>query len=48
MKKITLTLFILYCTLSFAGTPACDGPGEVKVSWPTNDPIWELCYLTPT
>ena len=32
---------------TIAASPACDGPGEVKVSWPTIDPIWEMCYLTP-
>ena len=32
---------------SIAGGPACTGFGETKVSWPTNDPIFELCYLGP-
>ncbi len=29
------------------GSPTCNGPGEVKVSWPTVNPVWELCYLAP-
>lgn len=48
MKNTVFMTLMLYSILSFAGTPACTGPGEVKVSWPTNDPIWELCYLTPS
>lgn len=31
-----------------AGSPDCVGPGENKVSWPTNNPVWELCYLAPS
>lgn len=25
----------------------CDGPGENYVAWPTADPLWEMCYLSP-
>lgn len=31
-----------------AQSPACTGPGENKVSWPTNNPVWEMCYLKPS
>lgn len=29
------------------GSPSCNGPGEVRVGWPTVNPVWEMCYLTP-
>ncbi len=29
------------------GSPSCNGSGETKVSWPTNDPVFEFCYLGP-
>lgn len=31
-----------------AGGPQCDGPGELSVSWPQDNPIWEFCYLAPS
>jgi hypothetical protein len=46
-KLLSLVLVLLSSMQLQAGTPACSGPGEVKVSWPTINPVWELCYLTP-
>jgi hypothetical protein len=47
MKKLITVILMLSTIQSFAGSPACTGPGEIKVSWPTANPIWELCYLGP-
>ncbi|HHL31107.1 MAG TPA: hypothetical protein ENJ41_00885 [Oceanospirillales bacterium] len=47
MKFKILSVLLIFSLRVFAGSPACTGPGEVKVSWPTVNPVWELCYLTP-
>ncbi len=46
MKKIIL-ISVFFSAYLQAGSPTCSGFGETKVSWPTNDPIWEFCYLDP-
>jgi hypothetical protein len=48
MKKLLSILLMITCYQVNAGSPLCNGPGETKVSWPTVNPIWELCYLRPS
>ncbi len=33
---------------AMAATPVCNQPGENFVSWPDDNPIWEMCYLAPS
>ena len=47
MKKAVLLTSILMSINVNAGSPTCSGLNETKVSWPTNDPIWEFCYIDP-
>ncbi|MFK8013399.1 MAG: hypothetical protein AB8B80_15265 [Marinicellaceae bacterium] len=49
MKKLLLILAMtpFYSFAGGGGSPECNGPGETKVSWPTNEPVFELCYLGP-
>ncbi len=49
MKKIlSLALLgVLMCGQLQAASPVCNGAGETLVSWPTADPLWEMCYLAP-
>ena len=47
MKIIISLISVLASINAFAGSPICAGPGETKVSWPTDNPIWEFCYLDP-
>jgi hypothetical protein len=48
MKKLLMIAFFAMSYHLQAASPACTGPGEVKVSWPTDNPIWEMCYLRPS
>ncbi len=49
MKNLFYCGLLLMIGSAQAGTsPACDGPGETKVSWPQGSPIWEFCYLGPS
>lgn len=53
MKKIktVMSLLLMASTQIWAGggggAPTCTGLGENYVGWPTADPIWEMCYLSP-
>ncbi len=44
---LSVVLMFVSNQLLAGGSPSCTGTGEVKVSWPTNNPIWELCYVAP-
>jgi len=35
-----------FATLAHADSPTCTSP-ETKLSWPTVNPIWEMCWLPP-
>ena len=53
MKNLLIVVIVMFSLQSIAGgngggSPLCNGPGETKVSWPTGDPIWEMCYLAPS
>lgn len=45
--------YFVACVLSLAGwnaahadSPTCTNP-ETKLSWPANNPVWEMCWLPP-
>ena len=53
MHKHALALSLLLVAAAFstpasADSPACDGPNETKLSWPSTNPIWEMCWLPPS
>ena len=31
-----------------AATPTCNLGGEHLISWPTVDPVWEMCWMRPS
>lgn len=33
---------------ALANSPACNGPNETKLSWPADEPVWEMCWLRPS
>lgn len=47
MKFILTTMLLLCSALLQAGSPVCNQPGENYVAWPTVNPVWEMCYLSP-
>ncbi|MDJ1140434.1 Ig-like domain-containing protein [Marinicella marina] len=52
MKTIIHNAVVAFFMLSYtffvqAGSPNCDGFGENYVGWPTLEPVWEMCYLSP-
>lgn len=49
-NKILMLATLLLSTQLWAGgggSPTCSGLGENYVGWPTNEPVWEMCYLSP-
>lgn len=46
--KLTLAALIIgtWSSTAFAGSPTCVSP-EVKLSWPSTNPVWEMCWLGP-
>jgi len=34
--------------IAAAASPNCAGAGEVLLSWPASDPLWEMCVLRPS
>lgn len=47
MKKIITLMMFTLLNIQFvqAAAPQCNELGEQYVSWPTKNPIWEMCYL---
>lgn len=33
---------------AWAESPDCSGPNEAKLSWPADEPVWEMCWLRPS
>ena len=48
--KYLILLFVSVQAMAVGGggSPTCNGSNETKVSWPTDDPLWEMCYLAPS
>ena len=48
--SIVATLFALLIPAvpALAGSPACNGPDETRLSWPADEPVWEMCWLRPS
>ncbi len=45
--KLSLLGALMYSGASLAGSPACSGANETKLSWPAENPVWEMCWLRP-
>ncbi len=48
MKPLLILIGLLAIPNAWAGPSICDGNlNENYVAWPTQSPIWEMCYLNP-
>jgi len=49
MKYLLIIMFVSIQAMAVGGggSPTCPSPSQ-KVSWPTVDPLWEMCYLAPS
>lgn len=50
MKRVTALLLLAaaaWQTPAIAGGLTCTGPNETLLSWPAENPLWEMCWLPP-
>ena len=48
MKYILMVILFIYSAFSYADSPVCNpSMQEIYVGWPTENPVWEMCYLRP-
>ncbi len=46
---VVRSLFLMLPAMpALAGGPACNGPGESRLAWPADEPVWEMCWLRPS
>jgi hypothetical protein len=45
---IAAALLLLACASHVSAQPSCINSNENLMSWPTNNPVWQFCWVRPT
>ena len=48
LMTLPLLAFAIHVGTAMADSPDCTGPNETKLSWPADEPVWEMCWLRPS